>query len=227
MGMPGQASGGFTESSSALRLLYVQIRNSYAVLTPDGLTQTNPPQVATHVTTAPGFYGTVHGVLSGSVAFSRPDAGSNYCGGPVVVAGAVTASMAELTKPLGVFINTAVGNAFENQPGLASGRAPYVSGLGTFGNKLYETLLIGGTVGTVAVGDTLNYVPGCPLGASLNGYLMPLRTLNSAMGGVNATLDVTGATLEVTNGNAASTVIGILRMAPDSSDTEIVYDQRI
>ena len=43
MPLLGQASGGFTESSSALRLLHVGVRNTVGILTDDAFTQTNPP----------------------------------------------------------------------------------------------------------------------------------------------------------------------------------------
>ena len=88
MPMIGQASGGFTESSSALRLLHVGVRNTVCALTPDGFTQTNPPIVtaAGTISLAVGMKPTTRGILSGSVAFMRPDVGSNYVGGPVTVA---------------------------------------------------------------------------------------------------------------------------------------------
>jgi hypothetical protein len=84
MPLAGQASGGWTESSSALRILHVGVRNTVGVLTDDSFTQTNPPFSfgAGTVSTAPGALTEVLGILSGSVAFTRPDAGSNFIGGP-------------------------------------------------------------------------------------------------------------------------------------------------
>ena len=73
MPLLGQASGGFTESSSALRLLHVGVRNTVGILTDDAFTQTNPPLVTTAGTISENVDTAVAGVLSGSVAFTRPD----------------------------------------------------------------------------------------------------------------------------------------------------------
>ena len=191
MALLGQASGGFTESSSALRILHVGVRNTVGQLSANAFTQTNPPVVATGTTEASGLLdGLVRGVLSGSVAFAQ-NTGSNEHGGPE-----------NGVAVLGVFLNNAAGNAFENQPGVASNRGPYVSAQGTYGNKLYETKqdLANAPVDiTYAVGDSLV--------ASVNGYL--------TSGAVAADI------------HASATVIGILKIVPDSNSDELVYDQRI
>ena len=44
MALLGQASGGFTESSSALRILHIGVRNTVGQLSANAFTQTNPPQ---------------------------------------------------------------------------------------------------------------------------------------------------------------------------------------
>ena len=82
MPLHGQASGGWTESSSALRILNLGVRNTLATLTDDAFTQSNPTAVATNVSTRVDT--TIHGVLSGSVCFARPDAGpyDQFVGGP-------------------------------------------------------------------------------------------------------------------------------------------------
>lgn len=220
MALLGQASGGFTESSSALRILHVGIRNTVGVLTEDAFTQTNPPvttvaaQISTQVDTS------VRGVLSGSVVFARPDAGSNFIGGPVEPG---TADATQV-RPLGVFINTAVGNAFENQPGPASGKGPYVSGQGTYGNALFETQVIQAAAGALAAGADLVYSTGMELIASRNGYMMPRAT---AQTGALISLDTANQAVEVANGATASTTLGVLKMPPDSTMNELVYDQRI
>jgi hypothetical protein len=222
--MLGQASGGFTESSSALRILYVGVRNSAGILTDDSFTQTNPPIVTTAATISDNVDTSVLGVLSGSVAFTRPDQGSNYIGGN---AESLTNALLEtFVRPLGLFINSAAGNAFENQPAAASGKGPYVSGMGTYGDQLFETQAIGAGVGGVAAGDDLAYFVGQELVASRNGYLMPRRTTNTA-GAAIVSLDVATYTAEVEHGLAASTTIGILKMPADSIQNEIVFDQRI
>ena len=185
----GQASGGFRESSSALRILYVGVRNSIGVLTADAFTQTNPPTVTTvaNISTSEGMSTSTLGVLSGSVAFTR---GANEVGG----VGALGAGAAGVV-PLGVFINTAVGNPFENQPAVASDKCPYVSAQGTFGNKLFETQQqIGGNADLV-------YAAGDALFASVNGYLTNRAADEYDAGGGNPFSDL---------------IIGVLKMPADS-----------
>lgn len=219
----GQASGGFTESSSALRLLYVGIRNSTGVLTPDAFTQTNPPIVTTAATISAQVDTTLRGVLSGSVAFTRPDVGSNFIGGNAETL--AVAAQETLVRPLGCFINSANGNAFENLPGQASGRGPYVSQLGTYGNALFETQVIGAGVTNFAAGASFTYTTGVELHASRNGYLIAAGAIDG--GGVFRSFLTATIAAEIEHGLAASTVIGILKMPADSVMNELVYDQRI
>jgi hypothetical protein len=197
MPLLGQASGDWTESSSALRILHVGIRNTVGILTDDAFTQTNPPQVtgAGTISQSAGMNTAVLGVLGGSVAFTRGDIGPNYVGGPTAVGVAGV-------RPLGVFINNAVGRPYENTPGPASGIGPYVSGMGTYGNSLYETQNIDSSA-------DLNYTTGDRLFASQNGYLTNVDANNNRLEQANATL------------------FGILKMPADSVQPEIVYDQRI
>ncbi len=228
MALLGQASGGFTESSSALRILHVGVRNTISVLSADAFTQTNPPIVSTvgTVSTSPGALTEVLGVLSGSVAFARPDAGNNSVGGPHLAAGLVAPVAATHILPVGMFINNASGNAYENLPAAASGKGPYVSAMGTYGSRLYETQLLV-TTGGVAAGTALTYLAGLKLAASQNGWLMPTYVWNGAAWII---VDVGGGfnTLESINAGAvAATTIGILKVAPDSAMSEIVFDQRI
>lgn len=227
----GQASGGWTESSSALRLLYAGIRNTEGVLTDDAFDQTNPPAVATNVSTKVDT--TLHGVLSGSVAFTRPDVGSDYLGGPGSAATqlAIQGNVAHAIgyKALGVFINTAVGNPYENTPGIASGRGPYMMGTGCYGNQLYETAMIGVAVGgDPPAGTALTYTTGMGLIASRNGYLTPQEQLNLAGAAIISCDDVTvAAESYVRNTDNSSTRIGVVKMPPDATQAEVVYDQRI
>lgn len=225
-GLTGQASGGWTESSSALRILYVGVRNSIGNLTDDSFTQTNPPIITTAgtVSESPGALTEVFGVLSGSVAFTRPDAGSNFIGGPTKTAMTLPASVTQVL-PVGCFINNAAGNAYENLPASASGKGPYVSGMGTYGSRLFETQVLVTTNGGTVAGTDLTYVAGMKLVASQNGYLMPTVVFTGvALDPVDA-----GAafnSLEGVNGGTATT-FGILKMAPDSAMNEIVFDQRV
>jgi hypothetical protein len=221
--MLGQASGGFTESSSSLRLLHVGVRNTVGVLTDDAFTQTNPPVVSTAGTVSDNVPTTVLGVLGGSVAFSRPDAGSNFVGGNVE--GLAVATQETFVRPLGVFLNNANGRPFENLPAQASGKGPYVSAQGTYANSLFETQALDTDGANVAQGADLTYTVGAELIASRNGYLMPRNTIDSA--GAVASIDIAAISAEVEHGRTASTTIGILKMPADSTQNELVYDQRI
>ena len=229
MALLGQASGGWTESSSALRILNVVVRNSIGVLTDDAFTQTNPTAIALYVTTRVDT--TKLGVLSGSVAFTRPDAGSNMVGGPGsnAVQTAIKANVAQQIgyNVLGLFINSANGNAYENIPGVASGIGPYVSASGTFGDALYETSLVA-TATDPAAGAALTYINGMGLVASRNGFLMPKYQLNGA-GAAIVDCDLVAITAQsfVATANDSSTIIGVLKMVPDAVQTELVFDQRI
>lgn len=197
MALLGQASGAWTESSSALRILHVGIRNTTGTLTDDAFTQSNPSAIggaaASEQLTALG-YTNVLGCLSGSVAVVR---GDNQIGGPSAGNEAV----------LGVFINNANGNAFENTPGVASDKGPYVSAQGTYANCLFETF-------DLDSGAAINYTAGDSLASSVNGFLTTVQ----GVAGNEAVNLVNGAT---------AVTIGILKMPADSVQSEIVYDQRI
>lgn len=206
MALLGQASGGFSESSSALRILHLGVRNTLGQLTADAFTQANPVDFAGagNTTAAPGLLVNVRGVLSGSICFARPDAGKNFHGGP-----SDFAVQRATERPLGVFINNAVGNAFENTPGVASNRGPYVSSQGSYANRLYET-------SDQANGNAITYVVGDRLVASVNGFLTSLDTANNSH-----------AVAHGQNNAGESTTIAILKITPDSTSDELVYDQRI
>jgi len=221
----GEASGGWTESSSALRLLQPGIRNSLDVLVDDAFTQTNPPNVRTAGTVSTQVNTRMFGVPGGSIAFVRPDAlGEGFVGGNVE--GLDDASLETFVRPLGVFINNANGNAYENLPGQASGKGPYMSSQGVYGNALFETQILDGDAITgFATGDTIPYVAGVELIASRNGYLMPRDAIDG--GGTVRSLDVAGCAAEVEHGRSASTLIAILKVPADSNINELIYDQRI
>jgi len=219
MSQLGQSSGAFQESSSALRIEHAGVRNATGVLSDDAFTQTNPP-VSTGTDVSTNLDTGVAGVLSGSVAFARPDAGSNFHGGPASPAG----DIARFVRPLGVYVNSAAGQAFENQPAAASGKNTYMSSQGTYGNKLFETQVIEAAAAPLAQGDPLPYVVGAFLVASVNGLLMPSETLS---GGAIVTIDAAARSLELANGNAASTIMGVVKMPADAVQDEILYDQRV
>ena len=174
MGIGGQESGpGLNQG--ALRILYSLLKDSIPVLASDGFTQANPSVVSTLSAVSTTLPANVkRGVLGGSVAFVRPDAGANVVGGAALVSAAYVAK----TRPLGLFINDAAGNAYENLPAVASGKSPFLRG-GSVGVKIYETAiqttalysagswaLTGATVGTA-----ITYAIGDKLYASVNGLL--------------------------------------------------------
>jgi hypothetical protein len=226
----GQASGDFKLSTSALRILYSLFKDSITELSPDGFTQNNPNVV----TTAGSISTTIpvnvkKGVLGGSVAFTRPDIGENTTGGAVLVAAAYVVN----TRPLGLFINDALGNAYENTPGPASGKGPFLRG-GSCGVKLYETQKVtasavsgghwaasGGTVGTALV-----YSPGQKLYASVNGYLTNDWTDSYeaqwlAAGGLGSSA-TTGYPIE-----PDVTRMGTVLAQPDSTSTEMFLELNV
>ncbi len=174
MGIGGQESGpGLNQG--ALRILYSLIKDSIPVLSSDAFTQANPSVVTTPSAVSTTLPSNVkRGVLGGSVAFTRPDIGANAVGGAAQVSSAYVAG----TRPLGLFINDAAGNAYENLPAAASGKGPFLRG-GSAGLKVYETqkqttnLYSAGSWATTGstVGTALTYNVGDKLYASVNGLL--------------------------------------------------------
>lgn len=202
MSLRGQSSGDFKETSSRVNLFHVVTRNSMGALTTDGLTQTNPAKVtagANKSTTLANV--TKGGVLGGSVAMTRPDIGNGLHGGPNTVA--YTAGC----KPLGIFLNDALGNAYENTPGVASGRAPYVSGSGScVGVTVYETQR------QIGSSTALTWAAGDFVYASVNGLL------------TNVIADSYENNVA---GTPAPTVMGVVKVAPDASTSMLVVDLRV
>jgi len=231
MPMLGQASGGFTESSSALRILHVGVRNTVGILTDDSFTQTNPPAVATNVSDQVDT--SRLGVLSGSVCFTRPDSGSNFIGGPGSNATqtAIAAAAAQLIgyAALGCFINSANGNAYENTPGTASGKGPYVSAQGTYANALFETALIADSADAVnsPAGAAIVFITGQTLMASRNGFLMPTEVIGTDGNIDNADVVAMSAESFVKTAVSSATPLGVVKMPPDAVQNEVVYDQRV
>lgn len=214
MPLLGQASGGWTESSSALRILNLGLANSTAILTDDAFTQANPPIETGAAGITAQVDQTLTGVLSGSVAFARGDAGggSNQVGGPVAPVATVN------VRPVGVFINNANGNSFENTPGTASGVGPYVCAMGVYGNTLFEDKVISGA----NIGNALTaYTTGQQLWASRNGYLTNAIAADYAVNASEQVYEGNPATFNV------ATMMGIVKMPPDATQGDLVYDQRI
>jgi hypothetical protein len=196
----GQSSGDFRETSARVQLLHVVTRNAVGVLTPDAFTQPNPPKVTTEVSTTLATITKV-GVLGGTYAFTRPDYGNGFHGGPY------TTSYSTGCKPLGIFVNDSIGNAFENTPGVASGRGPYVQGSGsTVGNSLYET-----KQQVASPGTAITYAAGNVLYVSPNGLVT----------------NVLADSYEHQAAAGSETIVGVVKVAPDANSSLLVYDTRI
>lgn len=208
----GQGSGDFRETSARVQLLHVVTRNAQGALTPDAFTQANPPVITNPVgksTTLATI--TKVGVLGGSIAFTRPDYGNGFHGGPVLVAAAYVAGQ----KPLGILLNDAIGNAFENTPGIASGKGPYVCGSGsTVALSVYETKSQG-LSGGPAIGTALTYAAGDNVYASANGLVTNLLT------------DAYQYNVAGQNDIKFVTLIGVVKVAPDSNSSLLVIDLRV
>ena len=211
----GQGSGDFRETSGRVQILHVVTRNTQGALTPDAFTQANPPVI----TTSTGFSTTLAtitkvGVLGGSYAFSRPDFGNGYIGGPTLISAAYQAGQ----KPLGCFINDSIGNAFENTPGIASGKGPYLAGVGAcLANQIYETKSQG--LSSPAIGTALTYAPGDNLFVSANGYLT-----NNMLDAYEYQVAVSSPPYPAAH---VATVVGVVKVTPDANSSLLVYDTRI
>jgi hypothetical protein len=223
MGSIGGQESGPGLNQGALRILYSLIKDTIAVLSSDGFTQANPSVVTTPSAVSTTLPANVkRGVLGGSVAFTRPDVGENVVGGAALVSAAYVAK----TRPLGLFINDALGNSFENQPAVGSGKCPYLRG-GAVGVKVYETqvqttnLFSAGSWATsgATVGTALTYSVGDKLYASVNGLLTNRFEDSYEAQWIYAT----------TSGSAASgypnsndvTKIGTVLAPPDSESSEM------
>jgi len=188
-----------------VQLFHVVTRNSMGQLTADAFTQANPPVVVTVANKSTTLASiTKIGVLGGSVAFTRLDAGNGYHGGPTAPAGVYQAAQ----KPLGFFLNDAIGNPFENTPGPASGKGPYVSGSGScIGLSVYETQVqMGGGSANLA------WNPGDKVYASVNGL---------------ATNVIADSYENNVGGAPAPTLMGIVKVAPDGNNSLLVIDLRV
>jgi len=131
----------------SLDIQYAGHRNSLYTLEASGFTKLNyiPSVTVNSILNS----NTPQGVLGGSVA----GIAGSYVVGPAAAA----------NRPLGIFINNAAGNPFENSPAIASGICPFMNGLGTYRVFVWET--------NDSSGNPQTYVPGVQLFSSANGFL--------------------------------------------------------
>lgn len=138
----------------ALKILHVGVRNSVLTLDADAFTRRNfktPAEDANWSSRTSAA--TPNGVLGGSVACLK---GEGASGAPDDT---LTAP-----EPVGLFLNDAAGNSYENTPTVASNKNTHLSGMGAVAAvDLYETKSTAGAALTYAFGDKLY--------CSANGFL--------------------------------------------------------
>lgn len=193
----GQSSGDSADTTGRVHPLHAGFRSTGLTYAPDAFTQANPRTVALYPSTT--LAGTPSGVLSGSVAFTRPDAGNGFIGGPKAGTG-VDARI----RPVGLFIIDAQGRPMESISGRGSNVASYYCGAGSsYAVSLYETQ-------NLSTGAALTWSAGDTVYASRNGLLTNLSA--------DAYETVAGVT---------ATVMGLVKIAPDASNTALVIDLRV
>lgn len=206
MPVTGQGSGDFLETWARVIPFHIGGRvGSGLLVAPDVATQRNPGIVTNPVAKSRKLEGiTKRGVLGGTVAFTRPDAGNGRIGGPV-------AGFLAGLKPLGTVINDYLGNPFENAPNVAAQRLPYYPA-GSLGVRLWETQ-VQVTGGGATIGDDIVYSTGDFLYASVNGLL------------TNRYQDAYQYNVAGQNDIGFCTSMGTVTQAPDGSISEmLVFD---
>lgn len=218
-GTQGISSGDYRMNQGALRILYSLIKDTVPSLDDSGLLQSNPVngiyadwENGDPTTTDMLPANAKRGVLGGSVAFLRGD--MTVSGAPSV-GSTQTFDGAPFAVPVGLFINDAVGNAFENTPGVASGKAPFIRG-GVIGTKLYETY---GNLYDGYSGE-LTYHAGDRLYASING-LLTNQIWDSYEYAWFDSNDRTEAQENDLSDEAMVTVVGIVLAAPSTTNSEL------
>lgn len=181
--MIGEGSG--IAPDRGLNILYRVTLNTLMNLTDAGLTAAN----------------TCYNPTASDVRITS-DVPSGILAGQVLMAGTAngTAVKSDGTgAPLGVAQNNAVGYPYESMSGVASGKAPYLSGAGSsFSTDVYEVYNSDGAA-------ALTFAAGNSLYVSANGLL----TNQASIG----TLD--------------QTVVGIVLVAPTTTDPFMVVQMRI
>ena len=155
----------------AFTVLYDGHRNALCELVADGFTQANYDPTLAYVNDTLSA-STPIGVLAGSVAG---------------IHGPLLAGKGDAThEPIGFFMNNAVGNPFENSPGVASNKVTILNVPGCV-MKLpyYETHTVAGVAQTYSAGDALYASPngfvtkdaaGAGVDSKIVGYVMDVPT---------------------------------------------------
>lgn len=124
-----------------LKILYPGHENSLCTLESAGYTMVNYVAGTTVNDTLDA--NTNVGVLGGMIATMKGSYEVGACTGAS-------------DEPMGLFINDAAGNAYENLPAMASGKAPFTQSQGSYETNVYETRNAADTADlTYAVGDKL------------------------------------------------------------------------
>lgn len=125
----------------ALRIKYRGVNNTLASLENSAFTRAN-------------FGNLPAGRTSTTITAETPD---GQLGGMVAgVTGDYEVGIFAAGTPVGLFINDAVGSAYENTPAVASGKSPYAHGFGSFEVNIYETETeAGAPLADYAAGDKL------------------------------------------------------------------------
>ena len=203
----GVGSGDFRETSARVQEFHKGYHNSAGQLTADSFTHANPGVVVTTANVSTTLSAvTKRGALSGTVAFTRPDVGNGFHGSPILVGGSTYAAG---QKPLGIFLNDALGNPFENQPAVGGNRGAYACGFGCMGLALWETQV------QIGASTALTYAAGDLVFASVNGLL------------TNRIEDAYQYNVASQNNRDFVTVMGVVKVAPDASNTLLVVDLRV
>jgi hypothetical protein len=195
----GSSSGGVQLHGARVHALHSPTRDSFGTFAPDALTQSNPPIITAAATVSEKLTGIYQqGVLGGSIAFTRPDAGANVHGGPVQISSQNDPNIV----PLGFYVLDANPGAYNEHHAAGSSKLAFYKGNGTIALELFETKeLMGGGAGT-----DLTYKAGDRLYASSNGLA------------TNRIEDAYEWNVPGQDSTEFVRVLGVVRTAPDASD---------
>lgn len=132
----------------ALRILYPGDRNTLSTLSSSGFSRQNYGAVG--MTSARITADSPDGVLGGMVADYSDNYETDICGAQ--------------NQPVGIYLNDAAGEPFENTPAVASGKVTMMTSLGSYETDIYETR-------NEANNADLVYAAGDKLYCSKNGLL--------------------------------------------------------